>query len=401
MKVAQMLVSGTSVSHCIGCKRILKPSVVSYTTDIASQLLMMIIGDKEKVTIFGESAGAASVGIHLTAYNGRDDKLFRGAVMESGSPIMFSKLSAPLDNKKMFTELLARTECDSLECLRDLSEGELNTAINSTSVSYNTTLAQFRPFKDDDIVADYGSKQLADGRFVKVPIINGANSDEGSAFSPKGINNTEDFRTAIQNGAPVSDELTTQLLAAYPDDLSVNVVASLGDARPGLPYGSQFRRSASYFGDYSFVANRRISCETWAAANISAYCYRFNAIPAGIAPEIGATHFQEVAFVFNNIEGNGYKPAATPPFTGKGQNYLDLAKLMDSSWISFFHDLDPNSWKSVAAWNGTAEDWPLYNLKDPLEYVFDANVTSHAEPDTYRKEGMELINAHAFDTYGR
>lgn len=362
---------------------------------------MIVTGDKEKVTIFGESAGGASVGFHLTAYNGRDDKLFRGAAMESGNPIFFGKLNEPLDNEKMFTELLARTECDNLQCLRDLSAGELNTAINSTSASMNTTLAQFWPFKDCDIVADYGSKQLADGRFVKVPIIDGANSDEGSAFSPQGINSTENFRAAIQTRAPVSDELATQLLEAYPDDLSVNVIANMGDARPGPPFGSQFRRSASYFGDYNFIANRRKTCETWAAANISTYCYRFNAIPAGVPPQIGATHFQEVAFVFNNIEGTGYVPAATPPFTGKGQNYIDLAKLMDSSWISFFHDLDPNSWKSVAAWNGTEEDWPLYDVNNPLDYVFDVNVTSHAEPDTYRKEGMELINAHNFDTYGR
>ena len=44
-------------------------------------------GDPAKVTIWGESAGAMSVGYHLIAYGGRDDRLFRAAIMESEGSI--------------------------------------------------------------------------------------------------------------------------------------------------------------------------------------------------------------------------------------------------------------------------------------------------------------------------
>lgn len=43
-------------------------------------------GDPDKVTIFGQSAGATSVGLQMTAYNGEHQDLFRAAILESGSP---------------------------------------------------------------------------------------------------------------------------------------------------------------------------------------------------------------------------------------------------------------------------------------------------------------------------
>ena len=41
-------------------------------------------GDKEKVSIVGESAGGASMFFHLAAFGGRDDELFQRVVVESG-----------------------------------------------------------------------------------------------------------------------------------------------------------------------------------------------------------------------------------------------------------------------------------------------------------------------------
>jgi cholinesterase len=44
-------------------------------------------GNPDKVTISGESAGGFSVGYHLTAFDGKNEKLFRAAILQSGNAL--------------------------------------------------------------------------------------------------------------------------------------------------------------------------------------------------------------------------------------------------------------------------------------------------------------------------
>lgn len=190
-------------------------------------------------------------------------------------------------------------------------------------------------------------------------------------------------------------------MQAYPDDPSSGVLQNLpADYRPGPPFGAQYRRAATYYGDSTFIAGRRLASETWAAAGLQAHSYRFNAIPTGYTQEQGATHFVEVAFAMLSLDGIGYPPVRKPPFEGKPESYVDLARLICGDFVSFAATQNPNSWRS----GGSLHDvptWPAYSIGNPLNFVYDANVTSYLEADTWRPEGINLINAHNLDVYDR
>ncbi|KAG6956774.1 hypothetical protein JG688_00011278, partial [Phytophthora aleatoria] len=94
-------------------------------------------GDPNKVTIWGESAGAMSVGYQLLAYDGRDDGLYRAAIMESGAPAkMPSTYLNTTEWDVYYNNITAAANCssaaDTLGCLRQVPVETLSSIFNSS-----------------------------------------------------------------------------------------------------------------------------------------------------------------------------------------------------------------------------------------------------------------------------
>ncbi|KAI0060459.1 carotenoid ester lipase precursor [Artomyces pyxidatus] len=320
-------------------------------------------GDPDKVTIWGESAGAISTSLHMVTNGGDTEGLFRGAIMQSGGPIPVGDIE---HGQQYYDAIVKDTGChrsnDTLECLRTVPYQTLKRAVDKSPnfFAHQALVLAWLPRVDGIFLKAPPQHLVLQGSVANVPFISGNCDDEGSLFSISTINisttgQLHDYFKLYMLPEATDPELDL-LLRHYPDDLRAGSPFDTG-YRNAL--GPQFKRVAAILGDVVFhgprrffMKNRSDKQKTWA----------FIHKRMKDTPFIGSAHATDLPNSFGN---------------GELRDYM----------IHFVNNLDPNGKR------GLGIPWPQYDVTNPKAIVFQDSAFWPIKlgDDNYRHDALEFI----------
>ncbi|WP_298914483.1 carboxylesterase family protein [uncultured Algimonas sp.] len=286
-------------------------------------------GDPDRVTIFGESAGAWSVTELMSTPMA--DGLFHRAILQSGASTYHM---SQLDDDGLAAETgwpsghaTGVKVADALG-LDDPTAAELRAvpADDIQAVITEEMADGFHHVRDGVVFPLNVGKVFDQGRINAVPMLAGYNADEGTLFFPNDPQPTVWLETVIPEDA---DDTADALVAKFKD------VFPTGAESLVTMYGFNIdfeEAGTQMMGDEIFGVNVRFAARKVADTGAPSWTYFFSRVPPSEDQTVGAFHAAEIPFVFDSHEA----------VLGLSEDDEALTELMADYWASFAKDGDPN-----------------------------------------------------------
>ena len=290
-------------------------------------------GDPDNVTIWGESAGGASVTMQPLIPGSQ--KYFQKVIAQSGAPCQTNSLEESIATTNDFMEALG------CKTVADLMKLDARTLVDTAA---QVIALRMFPVRDGRTLPLDPWEAYASGVAKDITFLQGCNKDEMNCFVADWT--VEGFK------AWAADRKTKKFAQLLTDEERAKIESYCKEGAV-----EDWEPDSRLFGHSWFIEGAIKMSESQTMGGGKSYTYYYRVESSD--PIRKSAHFEEVPIVFCHpefIEGRQYDET--------------FSKTMRKMWVQVAKTGNPSLSAAISP-DGKAKEWPLYDLKDKQVMVLD------------------------------